>query len=71
MLKRQNGDFMAEIKTHPATPEYRTGWDRIFGCKPVADAERQFAGFDSVSVSLPIKPCAGGGYEIDESRLND
>lgn len=25
---------MSEIKTHPATPEYRSGWDRIFGKSP-------------------------------------
>ncbi|MCR4332535.1 MAG: hypothetical protein NUV34_07530 [Sulfuricaulis sp.] len=25
---------MTKIVTHPATPEYRDGWDRIFGGKP-------------------------------------
>ena len=24
---------MTKIVTHPATPEYRSGWDRIFGKK--------------------------------------
>ena len=30
---------MAEIKTHPATPEFRDGYDRIFGAKPVPTSD--------------------------------
>mgnify|MGYP001558951365 CR=1 FL=1 len=45
---------MTKIVTHPATPEYRDGWDRIFGKKDLTERSIE----EALHEVDPAKPLA-------------
>ena len=50
---------MSEIKTPPATPEYREGWDRVFG-KKICDCEACIENRKRKQEGLPLTHETGG-----------
>ena len=36
------------IKSRPATPEYRSGWERIFGVRPIVDCGPEYVVSDRI-----------------------
>ena len=51
---------MAEIKTRPATPEYRDNWDHIFGAKQNRVATR---------IEAPGRPIHGMPVSVTEQEF--